>query len=231
MTTATVFRNGTVLTMDASRSVLHDADVLVVGEQIAAVGRGLEVPEGTVEIDARARHRDAGDGRHAPPHVADRDARLRRGLDADPVLRLVLPASTARRSGPRTSTPATCSAPSRPSTPASPPPSTGRTACRPSTTPTRRWTRWSRCRAGSSSPTATSRPAPWEWSAVARVPRLRQPPHHAGQRHARVPDGVRRHRRPGVPGAPGLRGRARAGRSRSPPTPACGARPTTTASA
>ncbi len=53
MTTATVFRNGIVLTMDASRSVLHDADVLVVGEKIEAVGRALEVPEGTDEIDAR----------------------------------------------------------------------------------------------------------------------------------------------------------------------------------
>ncbi|HEU0042886.1 MAG TPA: hypothetical protein VFQ15_11090, partial [Jiangellaceae bacterium] len=47
-----VFRNGTVLTMDAQRSVLTDADVLVTGERIDAVGRGLEVPDGTVEIDA-----------------------------------------------------------------------------------------------------------------------------------------------------------------------------------
>ena len=44
MTTATVFRNGTVLTMDASRSVLHDADVLVVGEKIEAVGRAWRFP-------------------------------------------------------------------------------------------------------------------------------------------------------------------------------------------
>ena len=34
--------------------MLHDADVLVVGEQIEAVGPALEVPEGTVEIDAAA---------------------------------------------------------------------------------------------------------------------------------------------------------------------------------
>ena len=47
-----VFRNGTVLTMDAQRSVLTGADVLVVGERIEAVGPGLDVPEGTVEIDA-----------------------------------------------------------------------------------------------------------------------------------------------------------------------------------
>jgi 5-methylthioadenosine/S-adenosylhomocysteine deaminase len=47
-----VFRGGTVLTMDAGRTVLSDADVLVVGEAIAAVGQQLEVPEGTIEIDA-----------------------------------------------------------------------------------------------------------------------------------------------------------------------------------
>jgi len=47
-----VFRGGTVLTMDDQRSVLHEADVLVVGEQIAAVGPALDVPEGTIEIDA-----------------------------------------------------------------------------------------------------------------------------------------------------------------------------------
>ncbi|KUG61528.1 amidohydrolase [Kocuria rosea subsp. polaris] len=47
-----VFRHGTVLTMDASKRVLTDADVLVVGENIEAVGPALEVPEGTFEIDA-----------------------------------------------------------------------------------------------------------------------------------------------------------------------------------
>jgi 5-methylthioadenosine/S-adenosylhomocysteine deaminase len=47
-----VFRNGIVLTMDASRRVLQDADVLVEGERITAVGPALEVAEGTVEIDA-----------------------------------------------------------------------------------------------------------------------------------------------------------------------------------
>ncbi len=47
-----VLRHGTVLTMDDARTVLSDADVLVVGERIEAVGRQLDVPEGTVEIDA-----------------------------------------------------------------------------------------------------------------------------------------------------------------------------------
>jgi len=49
---AVVFRRGTVLTMDERRTVLQDADVLVVGERIEAVGPGLPVPEGTIEIDA-----------------------------------------------------------------------------------------------------------------------------------------------------------------------------------
>ena len=47
-----VFRGGTVLTMDDHKTVLRDADVLVAGERIEAVGQSLEVPEGTVEIDA-----------------------------------------------------------------------------------------------------------------------------------------------------------------------------------
>ena len=37
------------------------------------------------------RHRDAGHDRHPPAHVADGDACLRRGLDPHPVLRLELP--------------------------------------------------------------------------------------------------------------------------------------------
>ena len=49
---AIVFRGGTVLTMDAHRTVLEAADVLVVGERIASVGPDLAVPDGTVEIDA-----------------------------------------------------------------------------------------------------------------------------------------------------------------------------------
>ena len=47
-----VLRGGTVLTMDDHGTVLRDADVLVVGERIEAVGPALAVPEGTVEIDA-----------------------------------------------------------------------------------------------------------------------------------------------------------------------------------
>jgi len=51
-----VFRDATVLTMDGSggaeHRVIEHGDVLVVGERIEAVGPGLAVPEGTVEIDA-----------------------------------------------------------------------------------------------------------------------------------------------------------------------------------
>jgi 5-methylthioadenosine/S-adenosylhomocysteine deaminase len=47
-----VLRGGTVLTMNDAHDVLHDADVLVVGEEIAGVGPGLEAPEGAYEIDA-----------------------------------------------------------------------------------------------------------------------------------------------------------------------------------
>src|SRR5499427_3205211 len=47
-----VFRNATVLTMDDGHHVLRDADVLVSGERIAAVGHALEAPSGAVEIDA-----------------------------------------------------------------------------------------------------------------------------------------------------------------------------------
>jgi 5-methylthioadenosine/S-adenosylhomocysteine deaminase len=47
-----VLRRGTVLTMDQSRTVLSGADVLVVGDRVAAVGQTLDVPEGTLEIDA-----------------------------------------------------------------------------------------------------------------------------------------------------------------------------------
>ncbi|HEX9033403.1 MAG TPA: amidohydrolase family protein, partial [Streptosporangiaceae bacterium] len=47
-----VFRNATVLTMDDGHRVEHGADLLVQGERISAIGRQLQVPDGTVEIDA-----------------------------------------------------------------------------------------------------------------------------------------------------------------------------------
>src|SRR5690348_3671364 len=48
-----VFRNATaVLTMDDGHHVLRDADVLVSGERIAAVGHAVEAPADAVEVDA-----------------------------------------------------------------------------------------------------------------------------------------------------------------------------------
>jgi cytosine/adenosine deaminase-related metal-dependent hydrolase len=47
-----VFRNGTVITVD-KQGVLYDADVLIINDEIAGVGHKLDVPEGTVEIDAK----------------------------------------------------------------------------------------------------------------------------------------------------------------------------------
>ena len=47
-----VLRGGTVLPMDAGRTVQPDTDVLVTGDTVTAVGPRLAVPEGTAEIDA-----------------------------------------------------------------------------------------------------------------------------------------------------------------------------------
>jgi cytosine/adenosine deaminase-related metal-dependent hydrolase len=49
---AIVLRHGTVLTMDGAHRVLTDADVLVAGDRIVAVGSDLDAPEGAREIDA-----------------------------------------------------------------------------------------------------------------------------------------------------------------------------------
>jgi 5-methylthioadenosine/S-adenosylhomocysteine deaminase len=46
-----VFRNGIIITVDTP-GVLRDADVLITGDTITAVGPQLDVPEGTLEIDA-----------------------------------------------------------------------------------------------------------------------------------------------------------------------------------
>src|SRR5882724_11272502 len=47
-----VLRGGTVLTMDDAHTILADADVLVTGDRIAAVGPRLEAPDTALEIDA-----------------------------------------------------------------------------------------------------------------------------------------------------------------------------------
>ena len=48
-----VFRNGIVLTMDDSHTVIPNGDLLVVDGKIAEVGVGLTVPDNTFEIDAK----------------------------------------------------------------------------------------------------------------------------------------------------------------------------------
>jgi 5-methylthioadenosine/S-adenosylhomocysteine deaminase len=47
-----VFRNGTVLPMDAARTVLQGTDLLVVGDRIEAIGQALAAPDGALEVDA-----------------------------------------------------------------------------------------------------------------------------------------------------------------------------------
>lgn len=47
-----LLRGGTVLTMDDDHTVVSDGDVLIVDNQIAAVGQTLEVPDNTQVIDA-----------------------------------------------------------------------------------------------------------------------------------------------------------------------------------
>ena len=83
-----------------------------------------------------------------------------RGYGADwtlaPVLRLLLPRVGQDLPPAGHRTPATCCRRSSRSRPASPRPSTGRTACRPSTTPTPPSTRCRRSPAASCSPTGTS---------------------------------------------------------------------------
>ena len=54
---------------------------------------------------------------------------------------------------------------------------------------------------------------PWEWSASPDFRTFVDRRFGGGERHARLPDGVRRHRRPRVPGEGGVRGRARARRA------------------
>ena len=65
--------------------------MLVTGDRVAAVGTGSRRARGHPGDRRARRHRHARHDRHPPAHVADRDARLRRRLDAHPVLRLVLP--------------------------------------------------------------------------------------------------------------------------------------------
>ncbi len=151
-----IFRNGLVLTMDDTHTVLP-------GRRRAGRRRpdrrGRPRPDRARRRPRDRRHRrhpDARHGRHPPAHVADRHARVRRRLDPHPVLRLVLPRV-------RQAVPARGHLRRQPARR-----HRGdrrrchhhrRLVARPADAPTTRTppsTRWRRCRAGSSSPTATS---------------------------------------------------------------------------
>ena len=153
------------------------------------------------------RHRDARHDRHPPPHVADRDAGLRRRLDPDAVLRLVLP--RARQALPARGHPRRQRA--------------GRVgvagggrhdhrrlvARTPDRRPRRRGGGRPRVRAGPVR--AGVRQHPGGALGVDGRPGRAQLLRAAyRQRPARPPDRLRRHRRPVVPGAGGLRVRPRA---------------------
>ena len=201
-----------MLTIDDAHTVLPGTDVLVVDDRIAAVGPDLAVPDGTLEIDAGGRHRAARHDRHPPAHVADGDARLRRRLDAHPVLRLVLP-------GVRPALPPGGRARRQPARR-----DRGgrrrrddlrRLVARPADHRPRRG-RGRRPALGARPVRARLRQHPAGAVGVvdlAGLPGVRPPAHRRDRRHARLPDGLRRHRRPGVPRAGGLRDRPRARRA------------------
>ena len=150
--------------------VLTGGDVLVVGDRIAEVGSGSRRPRGALEIDAS--------GGIVMPGMIDTHRHMwqtamrgvRRRLDPHPVLRLVLPRARAGvpPGGRLRRQPVS---PGTPSRPGSPRPSTGRTGCRPSSTPRPRSTPSRPCPAGSCWATATSRPVPWEWTPTPRCAR------------------------------------------------------------
>ena len=176
------------------------------------------------------RHRHAGHDRHPPAHVADRDARLRRRLDAHPVLRLVLPRARQALPARRTSTPATCS-PAIESLDAG-------------VTTTVDWSHGLQTTEHADAAVdalqavpgrfvlayGNIQPAPWEWATppdfrdfVRR--RITPADDMLGFQMAFDVTGD-----PAFPEQRGVRGGPRPRRRRSPRTPASGARPTTTAS-
>src|SRR5258708_15077748 len=83
-----VFRDATVLTMDDSHRVIRGADVLIAGERISAVGPGLDVPEGTAEIDATGGIIIPGVIDNPPPMRQNGPRRLRAGPTPPPHLLL-----------------------------------------------------------------------------------------------------------------------------------------------
>ena len=221
-----LFRNATVLTMDDTHSVLTGGDVLVVGDRIAEVGHGLDAPDGALEIDAA--------GGIVMPGMIDTHRHMwqtaMRGYGADWTLTQyfvwyylehgkhfrpedihagnLLSAFEALDAGVTTTVDWSHGLQTVEHADAA--------VDALQSVPGRFVLAYGNIQAG-----------PWEWSAD---PEVRAFVERRARRHARLPDGLRRHRRPGLPGE-GRPSRWRASSAcRSPRTPACGARPTTTAS-
>ena len=207
-----VLRGGTVLTMNDAHDVLHGADVLVVDDKIAGVGPGLEAPEGADEIDA-------SDG-IVMPGMIDTHRHMwqtaLRGYGADWTLaqyfvffylewgKIFRPQDIA--AGNLLSAIESIDA---------------------GVTTTVDWSHGLQTvdHADAAVDALQSVPGrfvlaygniqqgPWEWSASQDFRVVRGAALRERRRHARLPDGVRRHRRSGVPGEGGVRGRARARRA------------------
>ena len=207
-----VLRRGTVLTMDDAHQIVEDGDVLVVGERIEAVGPGLEVPEGTFEIDA-------SDG-IVMPGMIDTHRHMwqttMRGYGADWTLSQYFVfyylehgrifRAQDIHAGNLLSAIESIDA---------------------GVTTTVDWSHGLQTidHADAAVDALEAVPGrfvlaygnlqqgPWEWSTAPDFKRFVDRRFGGARRHARLPDGVRRHRRPRVPGAGGLRGRARARRA------------------
>ena len=226
---AVVVRHGTVLPMDVGRE-RADRHRRADRRGPGRCRRGRTGGATRCRGDRRQRrHRDAGHDRHPPAPVADGDARLRRRLDPDPVLRLVLPRARPQvpPGGHLRRQPAR--APSRPSTPASPPPWTGPTACRRSITPRRPSTPCRRCPARFVLAYGNIQAAPWEWTAQPEVRRFLSERKDAADDLLGVQLAFDVLGDPGFPERPPSRWLGSSD-CRSPPTPVSGAPPTTTAS-
>ena len=222
-----LFRNGTVLTMDDAHTVLTGADVLVVDDTIAEVGTGLSAPDGALEVDAS--------GGIVMPGMIDTHRHMwqtaMRAYGADWTLTQyfvwyylehgkqfrpedihagnVLSALGVARGGVTTTVDWSHGLQTTDHADAA--------ADALESVPGRFVLAYGNIQA-----------APWEWTADPAVRGFFE--RRTRRRPARLPARLRRHRRPGLPGAGGLRGRPRPRPGRSPRTPACGAPPTTTAS-
>ena len=206
-----VLRGGTVLTVDATHRVLPDTDVLVTGDRIAEIGPNLQVPEGTREIDAS--------GGIVMPGMIDTHRHMwqtaMRGYGADWTLTQYFVwyyLESGRHFRPEDVHAGNLLA-------ALEAVDAGVTTCVD-------WSHGLQTTGHADAAVDALRSVPGRFVLaygniqqapvgvvdVAGLPGVRPPADRRGRRHARLPDGLRRHRRPGVPRARGLRGGPRAGR-------------------